>query len=148
LSQDPTEYDTGPMVYKTIPFRGRTKRIMSLAKKVAYNSEADDYKHGAVLVKGGKIINTSFNKNSYCSFGCKFRNRDLGTPTVHAELGAILGISRTVTTGSSIYVCRVGKNGDYRLSKPCPMCDSALRHVGVRAVVWTINNKKCGTYKL
>jgi len=44
------------MVYKTIPFRGRTKRIMSLAKKVAYNSEADDYKHGAVLVKGGKIL--------------------------------------------------------------------------------------------
>ena len=148
MSVPPLEYQTGPENYKTLNFRGRTKRFMSLAKKVAHNCEAEDYKHGAVLVKGGKVINTAFNKNSYCSFGCRFRNEQPGTPTVHAELGAVLGISRSVTTGSTLYVCRIGKRGDYRLSKPCPMCYAALKHVGVRRVVWTINNKECGTYKL
>ena len=141
------EYDVGPE-YKTLPFRGRTKRIMALAKKVACNCEAEDYKHGAVLVKGGTIINTAFNKNSHCSFGYRFRNINLGLPTLHAEIGAVIGIDRSVTTGATLYVCRVGKDGSYRLSKPCLMCHTALKHVGVRKVVWTINDKECGMYKL
>lgn len=147
MCNKPTEYDIGPE-YRTLQFNGRIKRMMSLAKKVAYNCEADDYKHGAVLAKGGTVINTAFNKNSHCSFGYRFRNINLGLPTLHAEIGAVIGIDRSVTTGATLYVCRVGKNGDYRLSKPCPMCYAALKHVGVRKVVWTINNKECGTYKL
>jgi hypothetical protein len=65
LCNKPTEYDIGPE-YRTLQFNGRIKRMMSLAKKVAYNCEAEDYKHGAVLAKGGTVINTAFNKNRLC----------------------------------------------------------------------------------
>ena len=91
MCNKPTEYEIGPE-YRTLQFNGRIKRMMSLAKKVAYNCEADDYKHGAVLAKGGTVINTAFNKNSHCSFGYRFRNINLGLPTLHAEIGAVIGI--------------------------------------------------------
>ena len=60
----------------------------------------------------------------------------------------ILGIDRRKTAGSDVYVARVGKRGDFKMSKPCPMCESALRHVGIRRVIYTINNKTAGSYKL
>jgi deoxycytidylate deaminase len=63
-------------------------------------------------------------------------------------LGAILGIDRRKTEGSEVYVARVGKRGNLKMSKPCPMCESAMRHVGVKRVVYTINEKVAGSYKL
>lgn len=147
MSHNPREYKT-QIPYDEFGYSGKTKRFMAIAKRIAWNSEAEDYKHGALLVKGGKIINVSFNKNNYCSFGCRFRHVQPGNATIHAEIGAILGIDRSVTAGSTIYVCRIGKNGDYRLSKPCPMCHEVLKFVGVKRVVWTINNQTCGSYKI
>jgi tRNA(Arg) A34 adenosine deaminase TadA len=67
---------------------------------------------------------------------------------VHAELGSILGIERRKTEGSEVYVARVGKSGDLKMSKPCPMCEAALRHVGIKRVIFTIDEKIAGSYKL
>jgi tRNA(Arg) A34 adenosine deaminase TadA len=120
---------------------------MELAKRMAHQSTYPDYRHGAVLVKGS-IRNVSFNKNNYCAFGSRFQREHQGRTTLHAELGAILGMDREITDGATVYVARVGKKGDYKLSKPCAMCHEALKHVGVKRVVYTINNKKAGSYKL
>ena len=48
---------------------GRTKRFIDLAYRVAQSSDYDDYRHGAVLVRGNKVINVSANKNSHARFG-------------------------------------------------------------------------------
>tara|TARA_R110000824_G_scaffold120904_2_gene276668 strand:- start:1342 stop:1713 length:372 start_codon:yes stop_codon:yes gene_type:complete len=123
---------------------------MDLARRVAQQSTFDGPKHGAVLVRGASVINVSENKSNFCSFGKRFRKYAVqpGHSTVHAELGSILGIDRRKTAGSDVYVARVGKRGDFKMSKPCPMCESALRHVGIRRVIYTINNKTAGSYKL
>ena len=42
---------------------GRKKRLVELAKRIAESSEAPDYKHGAVLVKGGTVLNVSVKRN-------------------------------------------------------------------------------------
>jgi deoxycytidylate deaminase len=107
-------------------YRGRNARYFRLARKVALCSKQSDYKHGAVLVKGGSVLNTSCNKNRLVSFGSRFCTEHDGVATLHAELGAILGIERNITEGASLYVARIGKSGSYRLSKPCPMCTSAI----------------------
>lgn len=120
---------------------------MELARRMARQSEFPDYRHGAVLVKGS-IRNASFNKSNYCAFGTRFQKEHAGKTTLHAELGAILGMDRQITDGATVYVARVGREGDYKLSKPCPMCHQALKHVGVKRVVYTINNKIAGSYKL
>ena len=127
---------------------GRVKRWMEVARKTAEKSASPDYRHGALLIKGNNIVNSSFNKNSFKRWGNRFRQRDCGHATHHAELGCILGVDRSVTTGATIYVVRIGKKGEFRMSKPCPMCEAVMRHVGIKKVVYTINDEEVGIRKL
>ena len=126
----------------------RITRYFELAKNVAFNSGYGKLRHGAVLVKGGSIINTCFNKDKFCSFGSKFRHRDRGPATIHAELGCILGLSRDVTVGADIFVCRINKAGEFRNSKPCVMCHEVMKHVGIKRVYYTTNEGSVEMYKL
>ena len=148
MSNAPEEYDAGPLTERVMVYRGRNSRYFNVARKAALYSEQSDYKHGAVVVKGGSVINTSCNKNRLASFGSRFCKEHDGTPTLHAELGAILGLDRTVTEGATLYVARVGKDGGFRLSKPCSMCHQAMKHVGIKRVFWTIDNYSCAMGKL
>jgi deoxycytidylate deaminase len=119
-----------------------------LAKNVAYNSTYGKLRHGAVLVKGGSVLNTSFNKDSFTSFGNRFRDHGRGPATVHAEIGSVLGLAREATTGSDVYVCRINRKGQFRNSKPCSMCHEVLRHVGVKRVYYTTSENTIEMYKI
>ena len=133
---------------KILNYNGKVQRYMHLAKNIAFQSPLPDYRHGAVLVRGGSVINTGTNKLNFCSFGNRFRNKKEGKATVHAEIAAVLGIERSNTEGAIIYVARIGKAGAYRLSKPCSMCQAVMKHVGIKRVVYTIDNKTVGSYKI
>ena len=126
----------------------KINRFFSLAKNVASNSVYGKIRHGAVLVKGGSVLNACYNKDSYSSFGRRFRAPHRGHATVHAELGCILDMPRNVTTGADVYVRRINKKGDFRNSKPCSMCHSVLKHVGVKRVYYTTNHNTIEMYKL
>jgi len=116
----------------------KTIRYLNLAKRVARQSQHDHFKHGAVLVKGGSVINTSYNKSQYTRFGNRFRDtRFCGHATHHAELGCILGLDKALTQGTTLYVVRTNKEGKFKLSKPCAMCEEALRFCGVKKVIYT-----------
>ena len=135
------------MILKT-KITKKTRSYLSLAKRMAQQSDSGRACHGAVLVKGGNIINAGHNKWSYSSFGRRFRHRDKGTSTLHAELATILNLDRSVTQGADIYVVRVGSEGKFKMSKPCPMCETALKHVGIKRVYYTTNNETLEYYKL
>ena len=126
----------------------RHKHYLEVAKRMALQSNYGKLKHGAVLVKGNKIVNASCNKGGFCSFGQRFRERTMGTPTLHAELGCILNLDRSVTQGAFIFVVRVGHKGNFMISKPCSMCHAALEHVGVKRVYHTSENGKLEMYKI
>jgi tRNA(Arg) A34 adenosine deaminase TadA len=126
----------------------RKKRFFDLATRVAQNAAQNGYRHGAILVRGNAVLNASHNKNAYTRFGERFRRRDKGDATHHAELGCILGLDRSVTRGADVYVVRVGRSGNLLLSKPCDMCEAALRHVGVRRVYYSLNDGNFEFYRL
>ena len=126
----------------------KVKRCFDLARNVAFGSEYGKIRHGALLRKGGSIINTSCNKDKFCSFGTRFRDPARGPATIHAELGCILGIPRSVTSGADIYVCRINKQGQFRNSKPCAMCHEILKYVGVKRVYYTTGDNTIEMYKL
>ena len=126
----------------------RQRRYFDLAKNIAYSSSYEKLRHGAVLVRGGSVINAACNKDNFSSFGSRFRDPEAGHGTHHAELGCILGIAREVTTGADIYVCRVNKQNEFRLSKPCKMCHEILKHVGVKREYYTTDNGSVKMYKL
>ena len=150
MSELGAEYRYSTDAQKFHKYKGRIKRHLELARRVAHQSIFDGPRHGAVLARGSSVINVSENKNNFCSFGRRFRKCDIqpGHSTVHAELGSILGVGRNKTEGADVYVARIGKKGDFKMSKPCPMCESALRHVGAKRVIFTINDKIAGSYKL
>ena len=65
------------------------------------------------------------------SFGSRFCKEHDGIATLHAELGAILGLERSVTEGATLYVARVGKDGGFSPLKALLYvhgCDEACRH--------------------
>ena len=126
----------------------RIKRYLELAKNEAKQSKYGKLRHGAVLVKGGSVISTSFNKNNFSSFANRFRKHGCGHATHHAELGCILGLDRTKTAGATMYVVRINKNGVFRLSKPCDMCHEVLKYCGVKRVIYTVDENKIASYKL
>ena len=128
--------------------KGRHKRYVGLAKKLANSSACPDHKHGAVLVRGGSVINWSINRNRVQRWAQKFRAHGCGHATHHAELGAILGVAREKTQGADVYVVRVNKRDNLLLSKPCPMCEEVLRHVGVKRVFYSVDDDTIECYRV
>ena len=126
----------------------KTMRYIRLAANAAEQSVYGKIRHGAVLVKGGSVINTSCNKSNFNSFGNRFRHHDCGHATHHAELGCILGVDKSKTMGATIYVARINKKGQLRLSKPCPMCHEVLKFCGIKKVVYTTSDNKIASYKI
>jgi len=117
------------------------KRYFDLAKRAAMESSYGKLRHGAVIVKGGSVVSFGFNKSNHCQFGQRFRHMDKGPATQHAEISAILGLPRSATQGADVYVVRINNDCDWRMSKPCPMCEQALRFVGVKRVFYTTGDK-------
>jgi len=98
------------------------------------------FKHGSILVKSGKIIKIGHNNRGFNKFSNRFRNDGIAG-TQHAELRSILGLDYSITRNSILYVMRINKNGEFRNSKPCNMCQNICRFVGVKRIIYTVNNE-------
>ena len=126
----------------------KVRRYIQLAQNMALNSVYGKIRHGAVLIKGGSVISSAYNKDKFSSFGERFRQQDCGHATHHAELSCVSGVKREKTAGSSIFVVRLNKVGELRLSKPCPMCHDVLKFTGVKKVYYSTNDGTIEMYKL
>ena len=124
------------------------KRYFDLAKRAAMESTYGKLRHGAVVVKGGSVVSFGFNKSNHCQFGQRFRHMDKGPATQHAEISAILGLPRSATQGADAYVVRINNDCDWRMSKPCCMCEQALRFVGIKRVFYTVDGRHYDCYKV
>jgi deoxycytidylate deaminase len=118
--------------------------------KIADSSTYGNFHHGAVLARGGSIISLGVNSGKYCSDGENYRCHGSGKATYHAEISALLHLSRNITKGSTMYVARCSRTGDgsSRMSKPCSMCHAVMKERGVKKVFYTIDDEVIGTYKL
>lgn len=61
-------------------------------------------------------------------------------PSAHAEFK----LARALPRGSTVYVARVLRSGDFAIAKPCPMCMIALKSRQVRKVYYSIDNDSYG----
>jgi len=118
-----------------------------MAARAAEQSEYEQFRHGAVLIRGGSVLNISSNSNNHTSFGQRFRI-DPGRATHHAETACVLGLDKSITRGSTLYVARINKQGDWKMSKPCSMCHEVMKFVGVKRVVYTVGPNQWDSYKI
>lgn len=108
--------------------RVHLERAMRLA-----STSSERYKHGCVVVKGGRVIGVGV--NTYRNHPNNVTNPHIEA-SVHAEVNAIRGLD---VEGATIYVARVNNAGVPRMSKPCNECRGILAYAGVKRVVWTEN---------
>lgn len=55
---------------------------------------------------------------------------------LHAEIHAIVRC-KDLSKAHKIVVSRVGRNGDFILAKPCPVCMSAIKAAGIEYIEHT-----------
>lgn len=91
-------------------------------------------KHGAVIVKGGRVISIGINKNR--NHPTVVSAEHIKTHcSIHAEIDALRKVSNA--KGATIYVARVNKKGQDRMSRPCDRCHDAISDAGIRKVIYT-----------
>ena len=96
-------------------------------------------KHGAVLVKKGKIIQSG--RNQYCGME-RIRHFNSRIWSIHAEMNVLGGLPRNITKGTDIMVVRVNSLGDIVNSKPCHICMSMIQSAGCRKVFYSNDEGK------
>lgn len=113
----------------------RDRSFLDLALKIAETSDCNS-KHGAVIVKGGRVMSVGVNK---------FRNDPAFVPSdvkngrgtifsIHAEEFAL---SRAGDVkGAVMYIARLSKRGP-AFSRPCNHCAKKLIKAGIKTVVYT-----------
>lgn len=109
--------------------------FLNVARYFADMSE-EKKKHGAVVVKGGRVVGTGFNK---------FKNHPDIIPkhlvktscSRHAEEVAIHEAGDNAK-GAVLYVARVNKQGIDRMSKPCIYCAELIKKSGIKKVIYTV----------
>jgi deoxycytidylate deaminase len=112
----------------------KDKAYISVARYFAKKSQSRNT-HGAVVVKGGRVLGTGFNKDrnhprvvspEHIKTDCSF----------HAEELAIRDAGENLK-GAVIYVARVNRHGNDRDSQPCPKCQTLIKSVGIKKIIYT-----------
>lgn len=111
----------------------RDRAWLDFAVRVAHNSDANK-RHGCVIVKGGNVLSTGYNKYVNKPFFVSPEHMD--RCSVHAEVAAIRK-ARGKVKGATIYVARINNRGEERMSAPCSGCQTELDRYGIRKAVWT-----------
>lgn len=108
------------------------RNIVHRAYEIAHRSNCKDFRHGAVIYKGRRIIKSGYN------IGFKTHPNGSGLySTVHAE---VCVITRTKNhfypdklDGLKLFVIRLNKAGDIMDSKPCEDCMRLIKVNGLKA---------------
>lgn len=109
--------------------------FLNMARYFAEKSE-ENKKHGAIVVKSGRVVGTGFNK---------FKNSPDIIPeelikvhcSRHAEEVAIKEAGKN-SRGAILYVARVNKHGEDRNSRPCSVCSNLITSSGIKKVIYTV----------
>lgn len=89
------------------------------------------YRHGAVLWKDNKILQTGYN------FPVVMPRADAKQFSIHAERDCLKGLRADQIYGSSLLSVRITLKKEWLTSsRPCKGCMSLLRRKGVNKVYW------------
>ena len=112
----------------------REEAYLSVARYFAAKSKAKK-KHGAIIVKSGRVLGTGFNKDK--NHPMAISEEHIKThASRHAEVEAIRDAGWNVK-GATLYVARVNNFGYDRDSKPCSRCSEIIQTMQIKKVIYT-----------
>ena len=112
----------------------RESSFLSVARYIAGKS-ASRQKHGAVVVKSGRVLGTGFNKDKNHPMSVSPEHIKTHCSR-HAEVEAIRDANFAVE-GATLYVARVNRQGQDRNSKPCIYCQAVIESTKIKKVIYT-----------
>lgn len=105
---------------------------MKLAIAMARKSLHPNFRMGAVITRGSRIISSGFNqRKSHTQLQYSRRENPL-ILGLHAEKHACLGVDAADLIGATIYVARFRRLGTLAPSMPCASCRKDLTNMGFR----------------
>lgn len=109
----------------------RDHTMMRIAKLMSRKSNAPNFKMGAVIARGRKILGLGANDviKTHPKSNSPYAH-------IHAELAAILN-ARTDVSGSTLYIFRAGSNEAPLLAKPCKHCQILIKKENIKFVVYS-----------
>ena len=124
------------MILQSVNLSRKDVSFLRLAAKIAEANGEGEFRHGAVIVNGGRVISVGWNKrrNSSIVMG---EDSDYTDCMTHAEVDA-LSRANGSSKGAVMYVARVNDSGYTRFSAPCMNCVIALDKSGVKRVVFSV----------
>lgn len=113
--------------------------FIDVAKEYAGMSTAKK-RHGAVVVRKGRIIGRGFNKTT--NDPKTVSEEHIKTHcSRHAEVEAMRNANWNVK-GCTLYVARVSKSGRIGNSRPCEYCQEKIEKMGIKKIVYTTGDKR------
>ena len=124
-----------------------TPETISLLELLAAKSDMKS-KHGAIIIKNGKIISTGHNHTMGSIKICINRHGQQTRLSRHAEEDALRNLNYHNLKDASMYVVRIGIQTQYTISKPCERCMASIRKMkrerGLRRVFYSVDTDSAG----
>ena len=108
------------------------RRYLEIALDLAQSSE-HSFRHGALVVKDGKILSSGNNKYKANQMKISTRNHRC---SIHAEEAALKQCDKNSCYNGTVYVARLASYGRAD-SKPCLRCQKILKSFGICKAVYT-----------
>lgn len=112
----------------------RETSFLAVAKYFAEKSQSRR-RHGAVVVKSGRVVGTGYNKDTNSPLSVSPEHIKTHCSR-HAEVEAIRD-ARFAVSGATLYVARVNNQGQPRNSKPCKYCQAVIASTKIKRVIYT-----------
>lgn len=127
----------------------RVKKAIKYAKAAALKcNDGFQYRHGAALLRGNKVLSTGVNQPRPVSWVHYNKRQDPFFLTMHAEISCIHGIDGNKIRGSTVVVVRVSKNQVLTNSKPCGTCIHEMRRKQVSKCYYSVADNQIGVLDL
>ena len=129
-------YPVGEITFPAPERLSRRKRsFLDIAVRMAESSDVS-FKHGAVIVRGGSVLSVGVNKWKNPVKPDNPTTEYNPNISIHAEVDALSRCNDP--RGATIFIARVNKQGEERISRPCINCEQALIKAGIKKVVYTL----------
>ena len=118
-----------------------------------YNDQ-QDFRLGAVIVRGGNVISVGYNKHNTNGFVEHYTDVARGKRSyclsTHAEMDAVLrGREKTDLRGCKIYIARIRlDNNCLGMARPCEICQHVLFNYGIKKAYYSIDANTYGVMKV
>lgn len=124
------------------------KSFLQIAKSEAKKSQ-HQFLVGAVLTIGSRVISKGHNKPDKTHKIAYWNHEVPEFATTHAEIDALVNVSKKVSQRCNLYVVRLLRsNHKIANAKPCEMCMTVIKDMGVKKVFYTIAESHFGMIDL